>query len=124
MAARSEAGFTPDQESHFRVKLERLRDETRRELEAVPAGYRDDTDREGDQADKASAGEDREFSALNRARAAALLVQIEQALARLENGTYGLCEDTGKPIDLRRLEAQPTATLSTEAQAARERGAR
>ena len=54
----------------------------------------------------------------------ALLNQIEQALARIDNGTYGYCEDTGEPIELRRLEAQPTATLTTEAQAARERRGR
>jgi DnaK suppressor protein len=50
-----------------------------------------------------------------------LLQQIEQALARLDNGTYGYCEDTGEPINLRRLDAQPMAILTTEAQARRER---
>jgi DnaK suppressor protein len=46
-----------------------------------------------------------------------LLHQIDRVLARLDNGTYGYCENTGEPIDLRRLEAQPTATLTTQAQA-------
>ena len=91
------------------------------------------SDREGDQTDQASATEDREFSWINRQRAQALLNQIEQALARIENGTYGYCEDTGEPIDLRRLEAQPPATwvipcpsspTADQAQAARERRGR
>jgi DnaK suppressor protein len=64
---------------------------------------------------------DRDFDVINRERAHALLHQIDRALARLDNGTYGYCEDTGEPINLRRLDAQPTATLTTEAQARRER---
>ena len=64
---------------------------------------------------------DREFVFVSRERTLGLLQQIERALVRLDNGTYGYCEDTGEPIDLRRLDAQPTATLTTEAQAQRER---
>ena len=115
------AELTPAQLAHFRAKLLQLRDDTRRELAAGPPAYADQNDREGDQADQSSANEDREFGSINRGRATALLQQIEQALARLENGSYGICEDTGEPIDLRRLEAQPTATLTAAAQAAREK---
>ncbi len=68
-----------------------------------------------------AASRPREFGIVNRERAHSLLHQIEQALARLDNGIYGYCEDTGEPIDLRRLDAQPTATLTTTAQARRER---
>jgi DnaK suppressor protein len=49
-----------------------------------------------------------------------LLRQTEQVLAKLENGTYGYCEDTGEPIDLKRLMAQPSTSLSLAAQQARE----
>lgn len=112
------------QVEYFRRKLLRLRADTQRELDATLPADPDDNIREGDQADQAdqaNAAVDREFGIVNRERAHSLLHQIEQALARLDNGTYGYCEDTGEPIDLRRLDAQPTATLTTAAQARRER---
>ena len=117
----AEAFMNPSQVVYFRQKLLRLQADTQRELEATPPAGPDDAAREGDQADQASAAVDREFSIINRERTHVLLHQIEQALVRLDNGTYGYCEDTGEPIDLRRLEAQPTATLTTTAQAQRER---
>ena len=112
------------QVEYFREKLLRLRAEIQRELAAAQPAETNESDREGDQADQASAAEDREFSWISRQRTQALRNQIEQALARIDNGTYGYCEDTGEPIELRRLEAQPTATLTTEAQAAQERRGR
>jgi len=112
------------QVEYFRRKLLRLRADIQHEVAATPPANTDESARVGDQADQASAAEDREFDWINRKRAQGLLSQIEQALARLDNGTYGYCEDTGEPIDLRRLEAQPTATLTTEAQAVRERAGR
>jgi DnaK suppressor protein len=109
------------QVEYFRRKLLQLRAGTERELGASPSAGADDSLREGDQADQASAAVDREFDIVNRERAHALLHQIDEALSRLDAGTYGYCEHTGEPISLRRLDAQPTATLTTEAQAQRER---
>jgi DnaK suppressor protein len=60
----------------------------------------------------------------NRERIQILLRQTERALAKLENGAYGYCEDTGEPIDLKRLIAQPATSLSLAAQQAREGQAR
>ena len=117
----SEEFMNPSQAEYFRRKLVQLRTDTRRELDATPFAGEADSLCEGDQADQASAAVDREFDVVNRERAQVLLQQIERALVRLDNGSYGICEDTGEPIDLRRLEAQPTATLTTEAQAKRER---
>jgi DnaK suppressor protein len=117
----SEEFMNPSQVEYFRRKLGQLRADTQRELDATPPAGEADSLREGDQADQASAAVDREVGVANRERTHALLRQIERALVRLDNGTYGYCEDTGEPIDLRRLEAQPTATLTTEAQAKRER---
>ena len=57
----------------------------------------------------------------NRERVQMLLRQTERALSKLENGDYGYCEDTGEPIDLKRLMAQPATSLSLTAQQARER---
>lgn len=112
--------MTPQQIDHFRQKLLKMRADLVAELGAIPAATADVNIREGDQADQASAETDRDIVTLNRERAQALLGHVEQALVRIENGTYGICEDTGEPIDLKRLEAQPTATLSIEAQQRRE----
>jgi DnaK suppressor protein len=117
----AEEFMNPLQVEYFRRKLRQLRADTRHELDAVPQVGTDDSLREGDQADQAGAAVDRDFDVVNRQRAYALLHQIDRALARLDNGTYGYCEDTGEPIDLRRLDAQPTAMLTIEAQARRER---
>ncbi len=118
----AEAFMNPSQVAYFREKLQRLRADTQHELAATPRADVNENDREGDQTDQASAAEDRTFGLINRERAQSLLSEIDQALTRLDNGTYGYCDDTGEPIDLRRLEAQPTAMLTTSAQAARERG--
>jgi DnaK suppressor protein len=75
----------------------------------------------GDETDHASANLEREFKLQNRERVQMLLRQTERALSKLEDGTYGYCEDTGEPIDLKRLMAQPTTSLSQTAQQARER---
>ena len=106
---------------HFRKKLLKLRADLLRELEANPAVESDESPSVGDQADQAGAEVNREFEALNRERARMLFAQVDQALVRIENGTYGICEETGRPIGLKRLEAYPTATLSIEAQERRER---
>ncbi|MDE2335295.1 MAG: TraR/DksA family transcriptional regulator [Rhodospirillales bacterium] len=76
--------------------------------------------REGDLADQANADLDFEQEAEERRREHRELAEVEQALARIENGTYGICAVTGEPIGLRRLQANPTATLSIEAQEQRE----
>jgi DnaK suppressor protein len=117
----AEEFMNPLQVEYFRRKLLQLRANAQRELQATPQPGANDTLREGDQADQASASVDREFDVVNRERANALLRKIDIALARLDNGTYGYCENTGEPIDLRRLDAQPAATLTTKAQALRER---
>ena len=117
----TEVFMNPSHVEYFRNKLLQLRANAQRELDATPPAAADDSAREGDQADQASAAVGRELGIVNRERTQFLLNQIEQALVRLDNGTYGYCEDTGEPIDLRRLEAQPTATLTIAAQAQRER---
>ena len=109
---------------YFRQKLQRLRADALLELTATPAISPDDGPREGDQTDQASAAEEREFDIINRAREQALLARIDQALNRLDNGTYGYCEDTGEPIGFGRLDAEPTATLTVAAQEKREQAGR
>ena len=112
--------MNPRQVEYFRRRLEQSRADLRRELAASLPSDADDSSREGDQTDHASAASEREFVTQNRERIQILLRQTERALAKLENGTYGYCEDTGEPIDLKRLMAQPATSLSLAAQQARE----
>ena len=74
-----------------------------------------------DIADRASSETDRAVELRARDRQRKLIAKIDDALSRLEEGTYGFCEDTGEPISLKRLDARPIATLSLEAQERHER---
>ena len=113
--------MNPTQVEYFRQRLEKSRADLRRELDAIPPPDADDGGQVGDQTDHASANLEREFKLQNRERVQMLLRQTERALSKLENGTYGYCEQTDEPIDLKRLIAQPTTSLSLTAQQARER---
>jgi DnaK suppressor protein len=116
--------MNPKQVAYFRRRLEETRASLQRELAASQLSEPDDNGRAGDQTDHASADSEREFLVQNRERVQMLLRQTERALARIENGTYGYCDDTGEPIDLKRLMAQPATSLSVSAQEAREKRAR
>ena len=116
----AEEFMNPRQVAYFRHRLETAQADLRRELAAILPATADTSIQEGDQTDHASAGIERELGMLNRERVQMLLRQTERALAKLENGTYGYCDDTGEPIELRRLMAQPATCLSLAAQQARE----
>jgi len=77
-----------------------------------------------DIADRASEETDRALELRTRDRQRKLVAKIDAALRRIEEGTYGYCEETGEPISLKRLEARPIATLSLEAQERHERAER
>ena len=110
-----------EQLAHFRQKLLATQADLERERAAVDTLALSADSSVGDQADQSVADTEREFSTINHERIQMLLAQVHQALASIDNGTFGVCVDTGRPIGLKRLEAQPTATLSIEAQEARER---
>jgi RNA polymerase-binding transcription factor len=112
--------MNPKQVEYFSRRLQQSRAELRRELDAIPPPEAYDITQEGDQTDHASAASEREFALQNGERIQRLMRQTERALSKLEDGTYGYCEDTGEPIDLKRLMAQPTTSLSLAAQQARE----
>ena len=76
---------------------------------------------EPDLADRASTEMERSLELRTRDRARKLISKIDAAIKRIEEGTYGYCEETGEPISLKRLEARPIATLSIEAQERHER---
>lgn len=74
-----------------------------------------------DDIDRASMETDKALDLRTKDRARKLISKINDALKRIEDGTYGYCEETGEPIGLERLEARPVATLSIEAQERHER---
>ena len=109
------------QSEYFRQKLLRWRTELLRDADGTLASLSEGGIHEADITDRASVETDRALELRTRDRARKLISKIDQALQRIEGGTYGFCEETGEPIGLRRLEARPIATLSIEAQERHER---
>jgi DnaK suppressor protein len=117
----SEEFMNPQQQAYFRHKLLRWRQELLREAEDTLASLSAGGITEADLTDRASVETDRALELRTRDRARKLISKIDQALERLDNGTYGYCEESGEPIGLKRLEARPIATLTIEAQERHER---
>ncbi len=111
----------PRQAEYFRQKLLRWRNDLLREADGTLASLSQGGIHEADITDRASVETDRALELRTRDRARKLISKIDQALLRIEGGSYGFCEETGEPIGLRRLEARPIATLSIEAQERHER---
>ena len=116
-----EAFMNPRQLAYFRQKLLRWRQDLLREAGETLSSMGQGGIVEADLTDRASVETDRALELRTRDRARKLVSKIDQALERVDNGTYGYCEETGEPIGLRRLEARPIATLSIEAQERHER---
>lgn len=106
---------------YFRKKLLRWRAELLEESTETLQHLQEDSLHEPDIADRASLETDRSLELRTRDRERKLISKIDAALERIEDGSYGYCEDTGEPIGIRRLEARPIATLSLEAQERHER---
>ncbi len=113
--------MNPRQLEYFRRKLLRWREEILRGSDVTLRRLQEESERLTDPADWASAEAERYYELRTRDRERKLLAKIDAALRRIEEGTYGFCEETGEPIGLARLEARPVATLSVEAQERRER---
>ena len=109
------------QQEYFRQKLLKWRDELLTEANETRNNLQEESMGQPDIADRASAETDRSLELRTRDRARKLISKIDEALERLENGSYGYCEETDEPIGLKRLEARPIATLSVEAQERHER---
>jgi DnaK suppressor protein len=109
------------QAEYFRRKLLRWRDDILRGSDVTLRQLKEDDMRLPDQADWASAEIQRSFELRTRDRERKLLNKIDSALKRIEDGSYGYCEETQEPIGIKRLEARPIATLSIEAQERHER---
>jgi len=109
------------QRDYFRNKLLAWREDTLREAQETLQHLQDENQNHPDLADRASSETERAIELRARDRQRKLVAKIDAALQRIEEGTYGFCEETGEPISLRRLEARPIATLSIEAQERHER---
>ncbi len=109
------------QREYFRQKLLRWKEEILREARETLLHLQNENENHPDLADRASSETDRSIELRARDRQRKLISKIDAALARIEDGTYGYCEETGEPISLRRLEARPIATLSIDAQERHER---
>jgi DnaK suppressor protein len=111
----------PQQLAYFKQKLLDWRSSLLDEVDATLAELRHDSHHEvGDEADRATREAAQTLELRTRDRYRKLLSKIDAALDRIEDGTYGWCEDTGEPIGLARLEARPVTTLCVEAQERRE----
>jgi len=106
---------------YFRLKLLDWKKSILSESKDTIKGMKAETRSIPDVADRASEETDRALELRTRDRQRKLISKIESALRRIEDGSYGYCEETGEPISLRRLDARPIATLSVEAQERHER---
>jgi DnaK suppressor protein len=110
-----------NQREYFRRKLVSWRDEILRGSNETLRQLKEEESRVADMTDWASVETERNFQLRARDRERKLLSKIDEALRRIDEGSYGFCEETQEPIGLRRLEARPIATLSIEAQERHER---
>jgi DnaK suppressor protein len=123
-------GYTPSEDepfmnekhrAYFRKRLLDWKDEILRQTRETLAILHEDSTQHADLADRATSETDRATELRTRDRQRKLIAKIDAAIARIEDGSYGYCEDTGEPIGLKRLDARPIATLSVEAQERHER---
>ena len=117
----AEPFMNPVMQEYFRQKLLRWRDQLVRESNDTLQHLQTDSLHEADIADRASLESDRALELRTRDRARKLIAKIGDAIKRIDDGSYGYCEETMQPIGVRRLEARPIATLSIEAQERHER---
>jgi DnaK suppressor protein len=109
------------QRDYFRQKLMDWREDILKEAKETLQHLQDENQNHPDLADRASSETDRAIELRARDRQRKLIAKIDAALHRIDDGTYGYCEETGDPIAIKRLEARPIATLSVEAQERHER---
>ncbi|MFZ0845442.1 MAG: RNA polymerase-binding protein DksA [Pseudolabrys sp.] len=109
------------QRDYFRTRLLTWREDILKEAKETLLHLQEENQNHPDIADRASSETDRAIELRARDRQRKLIAKIDEALARIDDGTYGYCEETGEPISIRRLEARPIATLSVEAQERHER---
>ena len=117
----TEPFMSPRMKEYFRRKLQDWKEELLRESTETLQSLQEGGLAEPDLADRASLETERSLELRTRDRERKLIAKIDSALQRIEDGSYGYCEETMEPISLSRLEARPIATLSLEAQERHER---
>ncbi len=129
MKEKSEKGYRPSenepymterQQQYFRDKLMRWREDLLVESRETVAKMSQGRQYHADPTDRAAQEAETSFELRTRDRHRKLIDKIAYALNRIQEGTYGYCEETGEPIGVKRLDARPIATLSLEAQEAHE----
>lgn len=114
--------MNPVMREYFRLKLLRWKAELLREADSTVHDTLQSTElQKPDPVDRASEEADHALELRTRDRERKLISKIDEALLRIEDGSYGYCEETGEPISVGRLDARPIATLSIEAQERHER---
>ncbi|WP_133572178.1 RNA polymerase-binding protein DksA [Maritalea mobilis] len=113
--------MNPKQLAYFRRKLLAWKNDILRESKETLDALQEESQNHPDIADRASSESDRALELRTRDRQRKLISKIDAALKRVDDGSYGYCEETGEPIGLARLDARPIATLSLEAQEKHER---
>ena len=112
----NEPFMSEKQRDYFRRKLLNWKEEILSESRETLSNLQNENENHPDIADRASSETDRAIELRARDRQRKLISKIDAAIGRIDDGTYGYCEETGEPIALKRLEARPIATLSVEAQ--------
>lgn len=107
--------------AYFRKKLQDWKEDILRESRETLTHLQKETENHPDLADRASSETDRSLELRTRDRQRKLISKIDSAIRRIDDDSYGFCEETGEPIGLARLEARPIATMSVEAQERHER---
>jgi DnaK suppressor protein len=118
---RGEQYMSKEQLEHFRNILLNWKRDLMLEVDRTVSHMKDEAANFPDPNDRATQEEEFSLELRTRDRERKLIRKIDEALARIEDGTYGYCLETGEPIGVKRLEARPVATLSLEAQERRER---
>jgi DnaK suppressor protein len=118
---RGEQYMSREQLDHFRMILKNWKRDLMLEVDRTVSHMKDEAANFPDPNDRATQEEEFSLELRTRDRERKLIRKIDEALARIEDGSYGYCLETGEPIGVKRLEARPVATLSLEAQERRER---
>ena len=114
---KKEKFMNPKMKEYFRLKLTDWKNSLLKESsETLKKLQKEENSLKPDITDRATEEIERSFELRTRDRERKLIVKIDEALIRIDNGSYGFCEETGEPIGIKRLEARPVATLSLEAQ--------
>ncbi|MGC6471623.1 MAG: RNA polymerase-binding protein DksA [Parvibaculales bacterium] len=116
MPSDDEPFMNAKQREYFRRKLVAWKEDIIRETRETVSTLQEESVNHPDITDRASSESEKALELRTRDRQRKLISKIDAALSRVEDQTYGYCEETGEPISLKRLDARPIATLSLEAQ--------